>query len=100
MQTATTLRDLSKWRPAVELWLELAQQQRHLRISPTITAWYGFFRHHRKALADAGVVMRLTSRSWLADPARFAESITALKCGLPINTTTKNAKARSQRGAA
>ncbi|MGQ0582783.1 MAG: hypothetical protein ACT4O6_12660 [Reyranella sp.] len=88
MQPSTTFPDLTEWRPAIELWLELAEKNRHLRISPTVTAWYGFFRNHKDALTEAGVVIRLTSRNWLADPVRFANAIQAIKCGLPIKGDT------------
>jgi hypothetical protein len=78
------LPNLERWRPAVALWLEFAERQPHLAISPTVAAWYGFFRRHRETLADAGVVIRLTSRNWLADPTRFAAAIQSIKCGRPI----------------
>ena len=76
--------NLDQWRPTIALWLELAERQPHLRISPTAHAWNGFFRHHREALANANVVIRLTSRNWLADPGRFADAVRAIKCGLPV----------------
>jgi hypothetical protein len=84
MTTSISPREFRNWRPAPALWLELAEQQPHLAISPTVTSWYGFFRHHREALVAAGVVVRLTSRSWLADPAHFAAAVTAIKCGSAI----------------
>jgi hypothetical protein len=84
MTTEHPLPNLERWRPAAALWLELAERQPHLAISPTVAAWYGFFRRHRETLADAGVVIRLTSRNWLADPTRFAAAIQAIKCGVPI----------------
>ena len=95
MPPAPHLPDLERWRPAVALWMELAEQQPHLAISPTVTAWYGFFRHHREALADAGVVIRLISRNWLADPVRFAAAVTAIKCGAAIKRVEERRRGKA-----
>lgn len=91
--------ELERWRPAAALWLELAEQQPHLAISPTVTSWYGFFRHHREALAAAGVVVRLTSRNWLADPARFANAVTAIKCGASIECVDVRRRSKTKAAA-
>ena len=76
--------NLDQWRPAVALWIELAERQPQLTISPTVPAWYGFIRHHKEELIGAGVIIRLRSREWIGDPQRFAGAVQAIKCGAPV----------------
>jgi hypothetical protein len=70
--------DLTTWRPARALWLELAQQHRQFGLSGTPQGFSKFIRRRGDELHRAGYVVRMQNGTWLGHP-EFPAAVIAEK---------------------
>ena len=83
--------DLTTWRPARALWLELAQQHRQFGLSGTPQGFSKFIRRRGDELHRAGYVVRMQNGTWLGHP-EFPAAVITLKSGgklVPLNSRRK-----------
>jgi hypothetical protein len=92
--------DLTTWRPARALWLELAQQHRQFGLSGTPQGFSKFIRRRGDEMHAAGVVVRMQNGTWLGHPLGFPPAVITLKTGgklAPLKSRRKGKRRKRAR---